>query len=387
MLTKRLSILVATGGYYPGKKYMGITTSRSNFVAAMKDMYNIYILTVNHDYGEVEPYKTVKEGWNKIEGINICYLPEKEITKEKVKTIIKDMKIDLVYASGTITSYFNFNRAIFDAANEKNTAIIVTPDGDLNISALKVKYAKKMLAVLLCRIAGVFKGVFFQATSEEEAGCVKRILGVNEKFIFNVPFFRHPMQTHREKPKEKEKLEVVYAARIHPIKNLKVAIQAVCELEQEISFDIYGVVDDENYWSECKELIQGCKKKNIQINYCGELSPDKACMIYRNYDCMILPTKGENYCFSIEEALSCGCPVIISKGTTPWDDIDYIAGYTVDENTPDGYGKALSQIGQMNALEYTKLVNSVVHYMEKKDKTELLKGQYDEMFYKAINEK
>ena len=85
MLTKRLSILVATGGYYPGKKYMGITTSRSNFVAAMKDMYNIYILTVNHDYGEVEPYKTVKEGWNKIEGINICYLPEKKNNKRKSK--------------------------------------------------------------------------------------------------------------------------------------------------------------------------------------------------------------------------------------------------------------------------------------------------------------
>ena len=58
-----------------------------------------------------------------------------------------------------------------------------------------------------------------------------------------------------------------------------------------------------------------------------------------------MPTKGENYCFCIEEALSCGCPVIFSKGTTPWDDIDYVAGYAVDENTPDGYGKALSQIG------------------------------------------
>lgn len=41
----------------------------------------------------------------------------------------------------------------------------------------------------------------------------------------------------------------------------------------------------------------------------------------------------------------------------------------------------------MNAIEYTKLVNSVVHYIGKKDKTELLKVQYDEMFYKAINEK
>lgn len=72
------------------------------------------------------------------------------------------MRIDLVYASGTITSYFNFNRAVFDAANEKNTAIIVTPDGDLNISALKVKYAKKMIAVLLCRILERLKAFSFK---------------------------------------------------------------------------------------------------------------------------------------------------------------------------------------------------------------------------------
>lgn len=387
MSTKKISILVAIGGYYPGKKYMGIATSRSNFVAAMKNEYNIYILTVNHDYGEIEPYKTVKKGWNKIDGIDICYLPEKEITRETVKAIIQEMKIDLVYASGTITSYFNFNRSIFDAANEKNATIIITPDGDLNINALKVKYAKKMMAILLCRVTEAFKGVFFQVTSEEEAACVKRILGVNEEFIFNIPFFKHPMQTHRVKPKEIGKVDVVYVARIHPIKNLKVAIQAVCESEQEIEFDIYGVVDDKNYWDECKKLIQACKKTNIRIKYCGELSPDKACAVYQNYDCMILPTKGENYCFSIEEALSCGCPVIISKGTTPWDDIDCVAGYTVDEDAPDGYREALSQIGQMNAIEYTKLVNSVVHYMEEKDKTELLKKYYGKMFYKAINKR
>lgn len=65
-------------------------------------------------------------------------------------------------------------------------------------------------------------------------------------------------------------------------------------------------------------------------------------MVYRNYNCIILPTKGVNYCFSVKEAFSYGCPVIISKGTTPWGDIDCIAGYTVDEIMPAGYGKALS---------------------------------------------
>ena len=48
------------------------------------------------------------------------------------------------------------------------------------------------------------------------------------------------------------------------------------------------------------------------------------------HDCFLLPTAFENYGHSISEALLHDCPAVISRGTTPWDDVAQAdCGWTV----------------------------------------------------------
>ena len=45
----------------------------------------------------------------------------------------------------------------------------------------------------------------------------------------------------------------------------------------------------------------------------------------------IFPTLGENFGYVIYESLSCGCPVLMSKDTTPWNDLDNNGvGFNID---------------------------------------------------------
>lgn len=376
---KRQSILVATGGYLPGKKYMGITTSRQNFLSSLKDIHSIAVLTVNHDFGETVPYSEVAHGWNTLDGTEICYLADSEITVETVTDILRERNITLVYASGTITSYFSFNKPILTAARNCRIPVLLTPDGDLCENAIAVKKWKKLAAILLCRASGAFRNVSFQVTSPEEKAGLQKYLGIPENRIFSLPFFMHPFTPKDHPAKECGKLKLVYCSRIHPIKNLMIVLEAVEAAKAEIELDIYGTVDDPGYWEECLKKIAASPKKD-HIHYHGAIAPAAAQTIYRQYDCMILPTKGENYCFAIEEALTCQCPVLISRHTTPWDDIDQAAGFTVPLEQPEDFGRKLELLAAMNDREYAALLASLEQYIVKKLRTEALIQEYSALF-------
>ena len=65
--------------------------------------------------------------------------------------------------------------------------ILLTPDGDVCRNAMRTKRLKKFLALILCRLVGAFRGVWFQPTAEEEVWNLPRYLGVPQKRIILLP--------------------------------------------------------------------------------------------------------------------------------------------------------------------------------------------------------
>ena len=49
--------------------------------------------------------------------------------------------------------------------------------------------------------------------------------------------------------------------------------------------------------------------------YHGELDPSEVIPVFREHDCLALPTRGENFGHVIAESLSASCPVIASSAT------------------------------------------------------------------------
>lgn len=378
MIQKKEKILIVTGGYLPGTKYGGITTSRKNFVDALSDWYNIAVVTGNHDFREKEPYANVVVGWNIVEGARVLYLDDKDCTEQIFSSIIEEENPTYIYASGTITSAFRFNMPLFRAARKKGISIVLTPDGDICEGALEIKRYKKMLAVLLCRTLHVFDGVHFQVTLEEERQNLIRYLKIRKEEICLVPNFPRKPLLRENYSKSEKILRVIFASRIQTQKNLLLAIEMVQNMKSEVFFDIYGPIENPAYWDECKKKIM-TSKANVHIQYRGALMPADAASIYKNYDCFFLPTQSENYCYAIEESIACGCPVIISKGTTPWDDVEGIAGRAIPLSEQEQFTQVLEEIAQMSPKQYKQYTSKLGEYIQGKLNMEVLKEKYIEM--------
>ena len=108
---------------------------------------------------------------------------------------------------------------------------------------------------------------------------------------------------------------MVFVSRIAEKKNLHFALELMQTLKNEegLSLDIYGPIEEQNYWKKCQPIIE----KDARIHYKGVLAPHEIADTLQQYHFYILPTLHENYGHSIVEAIVSGVPIIISTNT-PW---------------------------------------------------------------------
>jgi glycosyltransferase involved in cell wall biosynthesis len=100
------------------------------------------------------------------------------------------------------------------------------------------------------------------------------------------------------------------------MKNLCYALELLKYTSGEVMFDIYGPKEDKSYWRECEHIVASLGQ-DVNVRYMGEIQHDQALDVLGEYDLFLLPTLGENYGHVVSEALSAGCPVLISD-RTPW---------------------------------------------------------------------
>ena len=356
---KHLKILLISGGFFPGKKYGGIVTSRLNFCEALKSVFDIYVLTSNHDYNSNVVYENIDAGWNGFRGYQLQYINDKQFGGKYIKTIIDSIKPDLIYMSGTITSFFKYNRFALKYAKKRNIPCLISPDGDLGTNALSIKTSKKRFAAFICRFFKVFDKVFFYTTSKEEKDNLISFLKINQTFVYEGTNISYPIISRDPIIKKKNSLRAIYSSRIHKQKNLLFVLKCFQQLRLDnLYLDIYGEIEDLDYWKECKSIID----TNKNIKYLGLLDIDEARDIYKRYDCLLMPTLGENYSHTIEESIMCGCPVLLTKGVTPWDSINGEAGFLFDENDQKAFISLVNMLYSFDNNEYSEIQKTTRTY-------------------------
>ena len=376
---KKIAIFI--GGYLPAKNYGGPVTSIANLVDILGDEYEFWIVSNNHEYKEKKPLKDIKSGWNQVGKAKVIYLPESEFVYARFLEILKEINADVAYLSSV---FYLPNLKFIKVAKKLNVAIVLAPRGELFDNAIRNGKTKKKLYISFLRFMKIYKGVVFHATMEEEMIKLQEYFHIKRDNIFVIPNM-HGRLNQREVPDKKSgEMRLIYLARIHEHKNLQVAIKAVTKSKNRIVFDIYGPIEQEAYWKTCEELISTAPS-NISIQYKGGLEPQEAKLKYMEYHCSILPTASENYGHSICESLLCGCPVIISKDTTPWNDVDHVVGYTVQLDSIDGFCEAIDTVCSMDANQYACLINRIPDYLDNKLETPKLLEKYRSMFRLAYS--
>lgn len=197
--------------------------------------------------------------------------------------------------------------------------MLLAPRGECSPGALRLSATKKSLFLQLSRLVGVHRRVTFHASTVVEADEIKRVFP-------NAPIAVAPdtpsppiAELPSVQPKSAGSLRICFLSRVTPKKNLAYAIERLRELRGQVSLDIYGFIDDQDYWDRCSALIKGLPA-NMTVEYRGILRPEDVQATLARYDLFLLPTLGENFGHVFMEALSAGVPIVISD-RTPWRDL------------------------------------------------------------------
>ena len=261
--------------------------------------------------------------------------------------------------------------------------IILSPRGMLKNSALKNNY---FLKIIILKIYKLFlnKNVIFHATNQIEENEIKNIFSdkYNINIISDIPPELVLNKTIQIK-KEKNEINILYLARIDSLKNLKYALNIISKASMsinhnyKINFNIAGEIADKNYWLESKLLINSINtNKNIEIKYLGKLNKIEIDNLFNFTHLLFLPTKGENFGYSIFEALSNSIPVLISN-KTPFQSLEKIGfGFDIPlENDKIFIDKLIYYIS-LNDSQYNQVRNNIFENYNSFAKTDLIIQQY-----------
>lgn len=370
-----MKILIVMGGFFPGKKYGGPPVSVDNFCSLMTEV-DCYIVTTNHDMGEVKDYTGITKGWNERKNCKVLYLKDNQYKSNYFEKAIHDVKPELLYLQGL------FQSCVFSClrlAKKNRLKVLLAPRGELCAGAFKKKY-KKVPYIGLLRILGFLDGVHFQATSEEETNAIRKYLNVSKDrihYLPNIPSLSK--QKHERTEKQRGTGDFVFLSRIMPKKNLIFALECFQRIKGDVNFDIYGPIEDTQYWKECEGIIKQMPS-NIKIEYKGLVDHENVHKVFSQYHAFVFPTLSENYGHVIAEALAAGTPVIISD-QTPWRHLkEYGVGCDADLGDMDAFITTIQEIIDMDNQDFIKISESAKQYFFSAIKLDEIKAEYRKCF-------
>ena len=157
---------------------------------------------------------------------------------------------------------------------------------------------------------------------------------------------------------------ICFISRITREKNLDYALNIINNVSVRTIFNIYGTNhEDSRYWHKCEALIKQINNKNYhQINYLGNVSPEKVNDILKQHDLFFFPTVGENFAHVIFESLAAGTPVLISD-RTPWLNLkEKGIGWDISLDTPDCFIKVIENVFHIPNNEYLNIRKNALKF-------------------------
>ena len=381
MLNNKKKLLILVDWFAPGYKAGGPIQSCVNICAALKEQYQIYVLTTDTDHGETVPYSGIKSNewvYNESLCANIFYIQKKTFKAAQLIDQIVQVDADFIYLNHLFSPRFVVLPLWLKWTGRLRGKVIVCPRGALYDSALSLKYYKKMPLLNLYKWLGIHRKITFHATNLRERQAISKYFPGSKILVAdNLPDACQP--DFKTCVKERGKLSCIFIARIVPIKNLFFLLQILQQVKVDILLTIVGPVEDIAYWEFCKEAIQHLPD-NIIVKYAGSVHKSELSILIQQHHLFVLPTTGENFGHAIFEALLCGRPVLISD-QTPWLQLaEKNIGWDLPLSVPDKFSKIIEQMAAANQEVFDIYANAAWQYAHHFIESNKTKNQYANLF-------
>jgi glycosyltransferase involved in cell wall biosynthesis len=345
-------VLTMVTTYLPGFKSGGPVRSISSLVAALGREIEFKLVTRDRDSGDERAYEGIApDAWRKLGNADVFYASRRSLTLRSLRRYLNEIPHDVLY----LNSFFSVDFAIKPLLLRRlgvvrKKPVVLAPRGQFADSALALKSTKKRLFLVAGKLMRLYEGVTWQATSPHEAEDIRRIMGPQTRIIqAGVPRVDgDSVQAFSARPpKRPGMLRIALLGRIARMKNVRFALECVSRLDGEVLFDIFGPMEDEEYWAECQPVVSAMSR-NIIVRYQGAIPYEDVFSKLGQYHLFFLPTMGENFGHAVVDAMVAGCPVLISD-RTPWRGLSARGcGWDLPLEAPDEFHRVLSELVAMN---------------------------------------
>lgn len=350
-------ILFFADRYLPGRNGGGAVTALENLVALLGEEFDFYIFTRDRDATDAKPYADVPlDGWVPIGRAQVLYTSD--LGSGNIQRRTREVAPDVVYL-GSFFSRLTIKTLLLRRLGLLPALpVVLAPRGEFGCGALTLKRLRKLAYLKLALRLGLCRNLLWHAASELEEEQIRRQLSprgstANVRVAHTVPSpGLAQCETRVAKPEKRPgKCRFVFLSRIARNKNLRFALDLLASVSGEVDFDIYGPVDDPDYWAECSARMQTLPS-NVKVNYFGPITYEAVPATLAAYDFLLLPTLGENFGYVILESLSAGCPVLISD-QSPWCDLPVFGvGWDMPLGQLEAWQSALRQCVEMESDQY-----------------------------------
>ncbi|GAK57150.1 glycosyl transferase group 1 [Candidatus Vecturithrix granuli] len=383
-----MKILILNDYYLPGYKSGGPLRTLVNMVERLGEEFAFFLMARDRDAGDRSPYPEIQvDAWQYLDRLCVFYASPRGKLFRKLRTGIFQTGPDLLYLNSMFSAHFTITplclRRLFLLPR---IPVILAPRGMLSPGAIELKGLKKQVFLHLAQLLRLYHGIVWQASSEYEAEDIRCIFGGGVQIVV-APDIVAPslLKTPQpaSSPKQIGELKLIFLSRIDRKKNLDAALMMLREIQGNIQFHIYGPVKDQAYWEECQQIIKELPP-NIHVQYYGTVLPENVSSLFSEYALFFFPTRSENFGHVILEALSAGCPVLISD-QTPWRDLETSrAGWVVPLNQPERFREILKISVNMDQQEHRIWREHARNYAERIITNDEVLDQNRQLFYTAL---
>ena len=365
----------------------------SSIIELLGDEFDFFILTRDRDLHDREPYWTVQpDAWTKVGKSKVYYTADLSFLNLRRRVI--EVGPDVIYLNSFFSRMSTKLLIMRRLGLIPSCPVVMAPRGELSEGALNFKKGRKWLYTTLSLRLQLYRSVLWQASSQREATQIRRVLissgkrsGIGAETVHVTP---EPTTIDSSIPNLEHVSKIpgiarfVFLARISPIKNLGQAIRELTGLTGEVSLDIYGPIEDANYWVECQQHMTRAPA-NLKINYCGSVPPYAVCSTLATYHFFVLPTRSENFGHVIFESLSAGCPVVISD-QTPWSQVEERgAGWVVPLTNTRRWQAVLQTCVDMDEASYASMSQKASSLAQEWSQSPAIREDNLKLFLSAVS--
>lgn len=382
-------ILILIGHYLPGHRSGGPLRSISNLVEVLGDEFDFRIITSDHDLGSDKPYSSVlADTWLPVGKAQVMYLSSKGRSLLTMFRLLRSLDYDVLYLNSLFARRFSMLPIMLQKLRLiPRRPTLLAPRGEFSEGALTLKPKRKALYLKISTSLGLYRDIVWHASSQYEAEDIRHALPLSDQttlIVANPLSIEANAHSSRDftkilvasgtpgvvqslpdggcfRSKIPGQLDVAFLSRVARMKNLDAALLYLCDLSGQVRFDIYGPIEDIAYWEHCRRLIAQLPA-NVKVTYCGEVQHEAVVDTLSGYHLLLLPTLGENFGHVIHEALSAGCPVLISD-RTPWRDLETLGvGWDLPLEEPQRFRAVLQRCVDMDAETHRALSQRAQQY-------------------------